>query len=119
MRKVKLTFVILMLVLAALIVPSAFGAEDNQPSQIGESNSTNSNNADPYFNQMFDWQNSQLDQAVKNGQTTPEQSQAWQEHFNYMRNFNHQYGMGMGGGCYGYGMMSGYGGYPAPNFQQQ
>ena len=101
MPKVKLIFAIIMLVLAVLIVPSAFAAIDNQPSQPGGPTSTNSNNS----NQMFDWQKSQLDQVVENGQITPEQSQAWQEHFNYMRNFNNQYGLGMGGSCYGYGMM--------------
>ncbi|SFG76999.1 hypothetical protein SAMN05660649_02645 [Desulfotomaculum arcticum] len=63
-----------------------------------------------WFNQMFDWHLKWLDDAQKNGQITPDQAKAWQEHFNYMRDFHNQYGMGMMGGYNGgYGGMMGSG----------
>lgn len=57
-----------------------------------------------FFNQMFEWHQNWLDQAQKDGQVTPEQAGAWQEHFNYMRDFHNQNGMGsMMGGMMGSG----------------
>lgn len=68
------------------------------------------------ISQMIDCQEQWLDQAQKDGQVTSEQAKAWQEHFNYMRDFHSQNGFGpmgsmMGGdNMMGHGMMGGNGG---------
>lgn len=35
-----------------------------------------------------------VDQAEQSGQVTPDQARAWRQHFQYMRDFHNQYGMG-------------------------
>ncbi|MBM7853930.1 hypothetical protein JOC37_000295 [Desulfohalotomaculum tongense] len=55
-----------------------------------------------WFDQMFEWHNSWVDKAVKDGQMDPKQAEEWKKHFNYMRDFHEQNGFGMMGG-YGYG----------------
>lgn len=96
------------LLIVALVAPSAMAA-------IGSSNGY----SNQFFDQMFDWHDQWLDNAVKNGQITEDQAKAWEDHFNYMRDFHNQYGFGMmggmmggfgGNGNYGYGMMGGYNG---------
>ncbi|WP_207713027.1 hypothetical protein [Desulfofundulus sp. TPOSR] len=51
---------------------------------------------------MFDWHKTWVDNAEKNGQITPEQAQAWRQHFDYMKDLHSKNGMGMG-------MMGGFG----------
>ncbi len=81
------------LLVLALAVPTAFGAVagDGQ-------NALNRQ----FVDQMFGWHQSWLNQAEKDGTVTPEQAEAWQEHFNYMRDFHTQNGFGpMGPGMMG------------------
>ena len=86
----------------ALAAPAAFGA-------ITGSRQNDQNQQ--FANQMFDWHQQWLDQAQKDGQVTPEQAKAWQDHFNYMRDFHNQNGFGPMGSMMGGGnMMGGTGG---------
>ncbi|KJS10206.1 MAG: hypothetical protein VR67_19330 [Peptococcaceae bacterium BRH_c8a] len=92
------------LLVLALAAPTAFGAVagDGQNAQNQQ-----------FVDQMFGWHQSWLDQAEKDGSVTPEQAKAWQEHFNYMRDFHAQNGFGPmmgGGGMMGPGMMGNYDG---------
>ncbi len=102
--KRKITAGIVTLALGALLVPAAFAASDNT-----QANTPPSTQNQQYFNQMFDWHKTQLDNAVKNNQLTEDQAQAWNQHFDQMRDFHNQYGMGMGrgsgmmGNCNGFG----------------
>ncbi|MFZ5645523.1 MAG: hypothetical protein ACOY46_18320 [Bacillota bacterium] len=85
------------ILVVALAAPAAFGAVagNGQGAQNQQ-----------FFNQIFDWHQQWLDQAQKDGQITPDQAKAWQEHFNYMRDFHNQNGFGMMGPMMGgYGMM--------------
>lgn len=102
----------------AIAAPAAFGA-------VAGNNQKDQNQQ--FFNQMFDWHQQWLDQAQKDGQISPDQAKAWQDHFSYMRDFHNKYGSGpmgpmMGGGMMGSGggMMGGNGfGGMMGNFQQQ
>ncbi|HBV95616.1 MAG: hypothetical protein JL50_10010 [Peptococcaceae bacterium BICA1-7] len=92
------------ILVVALAAPAAFGAiaGNGQGDQSQQ-----------FYNQMFDWHQKWLDQAQEDGQVTPEQAKAWQDHFNYMREFHSQNGFGpmgnmMGGGGFN-GMMGGSG----------
>lgn len=105
---------ILVVVLAA---PAAFGAI------TGIDQKEQSPQNQQFFNQMFEWHQNWLDQAQKDGQVTPEQAKAWQEHFNYMRDFHSKNGFGpmgsMMGGSGVNGMMgNGYGGMMGGGFNQ-
>jgi uncharacterized membrane protein YgcG len=99
--KRKVIIIAAALALAAVLVPSAFAAL--KPA------------GDPtFFNQMFEWKKSRVEQAVKDGQLTPEQGRTWQEHFNYMQKFHQENGYfcpggGMMGGPGQRGMMGGWG----------
>lgn len=75
-------------------------------------NNTPNNVDNEWLKGMFDWHNSRVDAAEKNGQITPGQANDWREHMNYMREFHSKNGFGMMGGCApaGNGMMGGY--YP-------
>ena len=89
------------LLMGTLLIPAAFA----ETPEYGD-----------WFDQMFQWHNQWVDDAVENGQMTEEQAEAWQDHFNYMRDFHSQYPMGMMMGGYGmmgpgYGENAGYGGY--------
>jgi len=87
------------LLVLALAAPTAFGAVtgDGQKAQNQQ-----------FIDQMFEQHQIWLDQAQKDGSVTPEQAKAWQEHFNYMRDFHAANGffgpMGsmMGGGMMGW-----------------
>ena len=95
------------LLVLALAAPTAFGAVagDGQNAQNQQ-----------FVDQMFEQHQGWLDQAQKDGSVTPEQAKAWQEHFNYMRDFHAKNGFGpmgsmMGsGGMMGSGMMGNYDG---------
>ncbi|HBX24223.1 MAG TPA: hypothetical protein DEF34_11425 [Desulfotomaculum sp.] len=89
------------LLVLALAAPTAFGAVagDGQNAQNQQ-----------FVDQMFGWHQSWLDQAEKDGSVTPEQAKAWQEHFNYMRDFHAQNGFGQMGSMMGGGMMGNYDG---------
>lgn len=82
----------------ALAAPAALGAAagNGQKAQNQQ-----------FTDQMLDWHQQWLDQARKDGRITPEQAQAWQEHFNYMRDFHNKYGFGPMGSMMGGGMMMG------------
>lgn len=75
----KSVIIILVLALLALVVVPAFAA-------------TSTNGANSWFDQMFAAKQAWVDQAVKNGQLTPEQGQAWQNHLEQMQQFHNQYG---------------------------
>ncbi len=103
--KRKITAGIVTLALGALLVPAAFAASDSTQANTAPTPPSTQNQQ--YFNQMFDWHKTQLDNAVKNNQLTEDQAQAWSQHFDQMRDFHKQYGMGRGSGmmgnCNGYG----------------
>lgn len=92
---------ILVLTLAA---PSAFGAitDDGRNAQNQQ-----------LVDQMFNWHQGWLDQAQNNGSVSPEQAEAWQEHFDYMRDFHAQNGFGTIGHMFGGGCVTG--GYYNPS----
>lgn len=102
------------LLLLAVVVPGAFAANDDKA--VGNQ----------WFNQMFEWHNSWVDQAVKNGQIDQQQAQAWKDHFNYMQDFHSKNGFGMmrgmmggNGGPGGWGMMGGFQAQPQAPAQLQ
>lgn len=105
--KRKFTAGLLTLALGALLVPGAFAA--NADSQVTTPNSNN----EQFYNQMFDWHKSWVDQAVKNGQVTEEQAKNLDQQFEQMKEFHIQNGMGPGmmggmmgnfnGNCFGSG----------------
>lgn len=118
------------LVLGALVIPKAFAHSDARqgPQMMGFSTSmtvptavynqqdsgettpsTQTTEPGDFYNQMFDWHKSWVDNAEKNDQITPEQAQAWKEHFDYMKDFHSKNGMGMMGGFGNGGMMGGFG----------
>lgn len=103
--KRKITAGIATLALAALMVPAAFAASDNN--QATTTPTAPSTQNQQFFNQMFDWHKSWLDSAVKNKQLTEEQAQAYSQHFDQMKEFHSKYGMGPGmmGGMMGNGGM--------------
>lgn len=57
-----------------------------------------------FFNRMFNAHKEWVTQAVENKQLTPEQGQAWNNHFAQMQKFHETNGFG----CPGPGMMGGY-----------
>ena len=85
MRKRLWILVVGGILIIALAVPMAYGAvsSNNQKTQDQQ-----------FFNQMFDTHQQWLDQAQEDGQVTPEQAKAWQEHFKNMRDFHEKYGNG-------------------------
>jgi len=93
-NRIWLLAVVGILVLA-LAAPTAFatitGNNQNQQNQ-------------QFFDQMFEQHQVWLDQAQKDGSITPEQAKAWQNHFNYMRDFHAKNGFSM----MGPGMMGGF-----------
>lgn len=105
MRKRYVVLAVVGVLALAILVPSAFAAVTG-----------NQGNAD-WFNRMFDSHKQWVNQAVDNGQITPEQGQAWSLHFDQMKEFHAQNGYscpGFGGGMMGNGgyggMMGGFGG---------
>ncbi|RJQ30017.1 MAG: DUF2680 domain-containing protein [Peptococcaceae bacterium] len=92
--KRKVIIIVAALTLAAVLVPSAFAALNQNQQPAGDPS---------FFNQMFEWKKARVEQAVKDGQLTPEQGQVWQEHFNYMQKFHQENGYI----CPGGGMMGG------------
>lgn len=84
----------------ALAAPAAFGAID------GNDQNVHNQQNQKFIDQMLNWHQSWLDQAQKGGQITPEQAKAWQDHFNYMRDFHAQNGFGLMGSM----MMGDFGG---------
>ncbi|MCL6635348.1 MAG: YckD family protein [Peptococcaceae bacterium] len=99
-----------------ILVPGAFAAVTG-----------NQDNAD-WFNRMFDYHKQWVNQAVESGRLTPEQGEAWNRHFDQMKEFHAQNGYycpGFGGGMMGNfngnwygGMMGGFGG-PVRNGSNQ
>ncbi|SHL00544.1 DUF2680 domain-containing protein [Desulforamulus aeronauticus] len=90
--KRKIMSGILTIALGALLVPAAFAAVDNV--QDKATPNVNNTNNQQFYNQMFDQHKTWLDQAVKDGQITEEQSQNWSQHFDQMKEFHSQNGMG-------------------------
>ena len=99
------------ILVVALVAPAAFGAitgggQNDQNDQNGQAPQNQA-----FFNQMFDWHQKWLDQAQKDGQISSEQAKAWQEHFNYMRDFHSKNGFGPMGSMMGnYNGVGGYSG---------
>ncbi|MTI80869.1 MAG: hypothetical protein FH758_08295 [Firmicutes bacterium] len=102
MKKRFVMLGIVALLVVGTVIPSAFAANSLDNS---------------WYNQMFDWHDQWIDQSIENGQIDPNQAQAWQGHFDYMRDFHGQNGFGPMGGMmggystnsdnYGYGSMMG------------
>ncbi|MBF7083945.1 hypothetical protein IT084_13295 [Desulfallas sp. Bu1-1] len=98
--KKKLMVVIISVFLIALVAPGAFAAINNNQN---------------YFDSMFDAHKQWVKQAMENKQITPEQGKAWEQHFDYMRQFHQENGYicpgpgMMGGGMMGWGWNSGNG----------
>ncbi|MTI83199.1 MAG: hypothetical protein FH756_04685 [Firmicutes bacterium] len=106
------------------VMPAADDAVDTGQDTPQDSSSQGSNYNYPDFDeetfnefhdQMFDWGENWAEQSQQNGQLSPDQAQAWQDHFAYMNDFHNQMGyngmMGMMGGMmggYGYGMNGNY-----------
>jgi len=88
------------LLVLALAAPTAFGAVTVSGDSQKEQNQQ-------FVDQMFEQHQGWLDQAQKDGSVTPEQAKAWQEHFNYMRDFHAQNGFGPMGSMMGSGGMMG------------
>ncbi|ABO50545.1 conserved hypothetical protein [Desulforamulus reducens MI-1] len=110
MKKV-LGMVVLLAMVAMFVVPAfADEATDNQ--------------AQAWFNQMFQNKKAWVDQAVKDGRLTTEQGKLYNEHFDQMYKFHQENGYtcpmgGPGGGMgYGRGFGSGMGNGPGYNAQQ-
>jgi hypothetical protein len=101
MRKNVVMAVVGVLALA-ILVPSAFAAVTGNQGDVD------------WFNRMFDYHKQWVNQSVENGQITPEQGKAWNQHFDQMKEFHSQNGFacpGFGGGIMGYGGFGGNGGY--------
>ncbi|CCO07652.1 DUF2680 domain-containing protein [Desulforamulus hydrothermalis] len=85
---------LLIMAVIAFTVPTAFAADDV------------SSQAKAWFDQKFAAKKAWVEQAVKNGQLTPEQGQAWQQHFDQMKEWHAKNGYicpGGGQGCFGKG----------------
>ncbi len=81
----------LILAIVALAVPAAFAASDADAQ------------AKAWFDQMFAAKKAWVDQAVKDGRLTPEQGQAWKQHFDQMKEFRAKNGYTCPGGGGGMG----------------
>ena len=113
--KRKIAAGIVTLALGALLVPAAFAAVDNNQASPAPAPTQNQQ----FFNQMYEQQKNWLDNAVKNKQLTEEQAKAWSQHFDQMKEFHNQNGMGPGmmgrmmgngqWGCPGFGNANGNG----------
>ncbi|AEG16756.1 hypothetical protein Desku_3267 [Desulfofundulus kuznetsovii DSM 6115] len=92
------------LVVGALVVPKVFAYGDTQQDPDSQTIKplTQTTQQEDFYSQMFDWHKTWVDNAEKNGQITPEQAQAWRQHFDYMKDLHSKNGMGMG-------MMGGFG----------
>lgn len=108
MKKRLATVLAGVLVVGALVVPKAFAENDSTQDPQVTSPPTRITQQGDFYNQMFEWHKNWADNAEKNGQITPEQAQAWKQHFDYMKDFHGKYGMGIMGG-FGNGFRGGYG----------
>ncbi|GAB6181798.1 hypothetical protein JCM14036_31170 [Desulfotomaculum defluvii] len=111
--KRKVIASIVTLALGALLVPVAFAASDNN--QANPAPTAPSTQNQQFIDQMFENHKDWLDYAVKNKQLTEEQAKDWTQHFEQMKEFHSQYGMGPGmmgngaAGCPGIGNSNGFG----------
>lgn len=85
MSKKLLLVAALILALVALTIPVAFAADVDNPAKA-------------WFEQRMAAKKAQIDQAVQKGTLTPEQGQAWQQHFDKMSEFRAQNGYTCPGG---------------------
>lgn len=90
MKKRFVLFGVIALLLVALAVPAL--AATNNP-------------ASDWFKQRMDARKAYVDQAVQNGQLTPEQGNVWKDHFDQMTKFHAENGFLCPGG--GPGRMGG------------
>ncbi|GAB6179958.1 hypothetical protein JCM14036_12770 [Desulfotomaculum defluvii] len=100
MNKRTLLVGALILAIVAFTVPAAFAAADID------------NPAKAWFEQRMAAKKAQVDQAVQNGSITPEQGQAWKQHFDDMTELRSQNGYtcpGGGPGKCGFGPGAGMG----------
>ncbi|AEF95243.1 hypothetical protein Desca_2414 [Desulfotomaculum nigrificans CO-1-SRB] len=107
--KRKLIAGIVTLALGAMLVPAAFAAVDNNQSDSVANSVYNNTQNRQFFNQMFEWHKTWLDNAVKNGQLTEDQAKVWTQHFDQMKEFHSKYGMGPMAGMMGNFNGSGFG----------
>lgn len=116
MKKRLATVLAGVLVVGALVVPKAFAENDSNQNPQVTSPPTRITQQGNFHNQMFERHKTWLDNAERDGKITPEQAQAWKQHFDYMKDFHSKNGMGMMGGNGGMmggsgpgGMMGGFG----------
>ena len=83
MKKRFVIFGVVVLLLMALAVP-ALAATDNPSLDL--------------FKQRMEAKKAYVDQAVQNGQLTPEQGQVWKDHFDQMTKFHEENGFICPGG---------------------
>lgn len=101
MNKHILWLGVALLVVVALLVPAAFAGDTNTNTQTKA-----------WFEQMYAAKQANVEQAVKNGQLTPQQGEAWKKHFAEAQQLhaetgyfpaagmaNCRQGCGFGGGC--------------------
>ena len=102
MKKKFIVLGLVVLAIMAMLVPGAFAAGTNTDTTKAQSNYTQQ--AQDYFNQMFEWRKSQVDLALANGYITAEQAKAWKQQIDSMKDFQQKNGFGpmMGGGMYGH-----------------
>jgi type II secretory pathway pseudopilin PulG len=88
MKKKYWFLVGLVILVIAMAAPSAFGAITAGEQKATEQQSQQSSD------QMLDWHRQWLEQAQNEGRLTPEQAKTWQEHFDEMRDFHRENGLG-------------------------
>ncbi|MDA8210555.1 MAG: DUF2680 domain-containing protein [Clostridia bacterium] len=96
MKKAKfLVLGLVALAMMAMVVPGAFAASTDVQKNANQD----------YYNQMFEWRLSQVDQALKNGYISEEQANAMKQQINSMKDYAQKNGFGpmMGNGYYGMG----------------
>ena len=108
MNKRVLLLGAVLLVAVALVVPAAFAADTNP-----------TNEAKAWFEQMFATKKANVDQAVKDGQLTPQQGEAWKQHFDEAQKLHNETGYYPGGGRGTCGQGGGFGGGCRWNNQAQ
>lgn len=117
MKKKLVVLGLVMMTMMAMLVPGAFAAgTNNDQTQVQDSYTQQ---AQDYYNQMFEWRKAQIDQALSNGYITEEQAKAWNQQLDSMKDYMQQNGYGpmMGNGYYGMGrgmMGNGNGYYGGP-----
>ncbi|MDA8235906.1 DUF2680 domain-containing protein [Desulfotomaculum nigrificans] len=109
MKKKLVVLGLVVMAMLAMLVPGAFAAGTSTDQTQAQDSYTQQ--AQDYFNQMFEWRKAQVDQMLSYGYITEEQAKAWKQQIDSMKDYMQQNGNGpmMGNGYYGMGpgMMGG------------